>query len=310
MIKAYFINGFMDAGKTSFIKELLQQDYFKISGKTLLLLCEEGDEEYDEDLLLANNVTVANIENEEDFNPEYITSVEKEIRPKRVIVEFNGMWNRKDIKFPWYWDDVTEITLIDASTFEIYSKNMKSMVSEQVRNAAMAVFNRCDDVEAKLPSFRRSVKAVNSNINVVFKNKDGEMNPRFDEDLPYNIQASKIELEDDTFGIFYLDIMEDVDRYLEKEICLVGMVMKKSKKQLNTCIIGRFAMTCCAEDLSLFGFICDYENANQLELDDWVKIKAIVNKEYTEKFNIWYPVFKVVSLEQCNEPEKAIIEIR
>lgn len=309
LIKVYFVNGFLDAGKTSFIKELLKQNSFQIPGKTMLLLCEEGEEEYDEEILVSNNVTVVNIENEEDFNPEHIMSIEKEIRPKRVIVEFNGMWNRKNIEFPWYWDDIVEVVLIDGRTFEVYSKNMKSIVSEQVRNAAMAIFNRCDNVGTKLAGFRRSVKAVNSYINIVFKDKDGEMNPRFDEDLPYDIHGDKIELTDDTFGIFYLDAMEDVKRYLGKEVSLVGMVMKKSKEQLNTCIIGRFAMTCCAEDLSLFGFICDYESGQQVELDEWVNITAIVDKDYAEKFDIWYPVLNVVSLKRCDKPKKEVIEI-
>jgi hypothetical protein len=47
MARIYFINGFLDAGKTTFIKELLGQDYFQIPGRTLLLECEEGDEKYD-----------------------------------------------------------------------------------------------------------------------------------------------------------------------------------------------------------------------------------------------------------------------
>ena len=100
MARIYFINGFMDAGKTTFIKELLGQDYFQISGETLLIECEEGDEEYPDNFLEEHHIEKVSIDNEEDFNPEYLAEIEKEYKPKRVIIEYNGMWNRKDLEFP------------------------------------------------------------------------------------------------------------------------------------------------------------------------------------------------------------------
>ena len=47
MKPVYIINGFLGSGKTEFINFTLDQPYFQSSGKTLLLLCEEGEEEYD-----------------------------------------------------------------------------------------------------------------------------------------------------------------------------------------------------------------------------------------------------------------------
>lgn len=108
MARIYFINGFMDAGKTTFIKELLGQDYFQITGETLLIECEEGDEEYPKIFLEEHHVEKVSIDNEEDFNPEYLAEIEKEYKPKRVIIEYNGMWNRKDLEFPWYWEDIVK----------------------------------------------------------------------------------------------------------------------------------------------------------------------------------------------------------
>ena len=42
----FVINGFLEAGKTQFITNTLQQDYFQADGTTVLILCEEGDTEY------------------------------------------------------------------------------------------------------------------------------------------------------------------------------------------------------------------------------------------------------------------------
>ncbi len=308
MARIYFINGFLDVGKTTFIKELMVQDYFKIDGTTLLLLCEEGDEEYDEKLLDEHNVSCVNITKEEDFNPENIATIEMKYKPKRVVVEFNGMWNRKDLEFPWYWEDLVEITIFDANTFEIYTKNMKSIVAEQVRHSLMAIINRCDNYGAKLAAYRRSIKAVNQDINVVFYDSQGEMSTRLEDDLPYNLEDDDIDISTNTYATFYLDIMENLDRYLGKNVHFTGMVMKKSADKPSSSIIGRFVMTCCSADLSLFGFVCDYKQMNELELDDWVEVTAVVDKDYMEKYNLWYPVLYVEQAVKCEAPENKIVE--
>ena len=66
-VPIYLITGFLESGKTSFLSFTLQQDYFRTEGKTLLILCEEGEEEYDEEALAKDNVVVEVIEKEEDF---------------------------------------------------------------------------------------------------------------------------------------------------------------------------------------------------------------------------------------------------
>ena len=309
MARIYFINGFMDAGKTTFIKELLCQDYFQIPGRTLLIECEEGDEEYAENFLEEHNVCKVSIEDEEAFNPEHLAEIEKEYKPKRVIIEFNGMWDRKDLEFPWYWEDLVEISIFDATTFDMYSRNMKSLVAEQVRNALMTIFNRCDTVLDKIGGYRRSVKAVNSYLNVVFYDKDGEMSGRLDEDLPYDINEDELTITDDTYATFYIDIMENVDRYVGKQVNLKGMVIKKSQDVATSCILRRFAMTCCAEDLSMFGFVCNCPDADELELDDWVNYSGIVDKDYIEKYDLWYPVIYIKEMEHCNAPENNLVDV-
>ena len=69
MKPVYLINGFLDSGKSSFIRFTIQQPYFQVKGLTLLLLCEEGEIEYDEKILRAAKTEVRVIEDEEDFTP-------------------------------------------------------------------------------------------------------------------------------------------------------------------------------------------------------------------------------------------------
>jgi putative membrane protein len=69
-VPIYLITGFLESGKTSFLSFTLQQDYFQVEGKTLLVLCEEGEEEYDEEALKKSNTVVEVIDSEEELTPE------------------------------------------------------------------------------------------------------------------------------------------------------------------------------------------------------------------------------------------------
>ena len=150
MKPVYMINGFLESGKTQFISYTLGQPYFQSRETTLLVLCEEGVEEYDEKLLKKSHTVMEVIENEEDFTPEYLTELEKKHKPGRIIIEYNGMWNIRNMKLPRTWRIEQQITTIDGSTFPMYYTNMRSQLAEMVKNSEMIIMNRCDGVSAGL----------------------------------------------------------------------------------------------------------------------------------------------------------------
>ena len=94
-VPIYLMTGFLESGKTSFLRFTIEQDYFAIPEKTLLILCEEGEEEYDPESLKACNTVVEVVENEEDLTPEYLMALEIAHNPGRVLIEYNGMWSVK-----------------------------------------------------------------------------------------------------------------------------------------------------------------------------------------------------------------------
>ena len=112
MKPVYMINGFLESGKTEFITFTLQQPYFKTQGKTLLIVCEEGENEYEEAVLKKNGTVLEMIEEEEEFTPQHLIELEKKHKPERIIIEYNGMWNYKNMKLPWYWKIEQQITII------------------------------------------------------------------------------------------------------------------------------------------------------------------------------------------------------
>lgn len=306
MKPVYVINGFLESGKTEFITFTLEQPYFRIKGKTLIVLCEEGEEEYDGALLEKVNAVIEQVESEEDFIPSNLIELEKKHKPDRIIIEFNGMWNAKNMKLPWYWKVEQQITIIDATTFPMYYTNMRSLLAEMIRKSEMIIFNRCDGIE-ELNVYKRNIKAVNPNADVIFEGSSGEIDEIFEEDLPYDLNKDVIVLDNEGYGIWYLDSMEHLERYIGKKIKFIAMVLKPENFPEGYFVPGRMAMTCCADDMAFLGYACEYAKAGDLKQKDWVKVTAEVTKEYWEDYKGEGPLLHAISVEKVKAPKEPVI---
>lgn len=306
MKPVYMINGFLESGKTEFIRYTLAQPYFQVRGKTLLIVCEEGEVEYEASLLTKSRTVMEVIEEEEDFCISRLTELEKKHKPERIIIEYNGMWNFKNMKLPRSWNIEQQITTVDASTFSMYFTNMRSLLAEMLRGSEMIIFNRCDNVE-DLGLYRRNVKAINPRADIVFEDSKGEVNQIFEDELPYNLNDPVISLNNEGYGIWYLDTMDNLERYEGKTVQFVGMVLKPADFPQGYFVPGRMAMTCCADDMAFLGYACEYEGASGLKDRQWVKVTARVEKEYFADYGGEGPVLKAVSVEQTRAPKEEII---
>ena len=306
MKPVYVINGFLESGKTEFITYTLSQPYFQVRGKTLLILCEEGENEYDANLLKMSRTQLELIEDEEEFNTTRLIELEKKHKPERIIIEYNGMWNYRAMKLPWHWKIEQQITTIDASTFPMYFTNMKSLLAEQLRASELIIFNRCDGVE-DLSSYKRNVKAINPKAEIVFEDSNGEINEIMEEDLPYDLKAPVIELNNQGYGIWYLDSLDHLERYEGKTVQFTAMVLKPKDFPSGYFVPGRMAMTCCAEDMAFLGFACEYDKTNTLTDKQWVKVTARVEKEYFADYQGEGPVLHAISVGQTKAPKDEII---
>lgn len=306
MKPVYIVNGFLESGKTEFICYTLAQPYFQVKGKTLLLVCEEGEEEYDDELLTQSRTVMEVIDEEADFNSNHLMELEKKYKPERIVIEYNGMWNFKNMKLPWHWKVEQQITTIDASTFAMYFTNMKSLLAEMLRKSEMIIFNRCDEVE-DLALYKRNVKAINQQAEIIFEDSEGEVNQIFEDDLPYNLNDPVIELNNEGYGIWYIDSLDNLDRYIDKTVQFTAMVLKPEGFPKGYFVPGRMAMTCCADDMAFLGFACEYDKADSLTNKQWVKVTAKVACEYFADYQGEGPVLKAVSVEQTKAPKEEII---
>ena len=308
-IPVYMFMGFLESGKTTFANETLIERGFTEGEPTLLLVCEEGIEEYDDAYLKSKNIFVEYLE-EEDLNTEYLLDLQDKYKPTRVMIEYNGTWKMEKlfgIRVPRGWTVVQVITFVDATTFDVYINNMKAMMMEQLSTADMIIFNRCDE-NTKKAEYRRSIKAFNRRAQVIFENKDGLAEVDDDEVfLPYDINQPVIELEDDDFGIFYIDACDNPDKYVGKKIKFKAMVHKPKEYKINEFVPGRFAMTCCAEDIAFIGFKCYFDAAKHLRDRQWVTVTGMIDKEFYPEFEGDGPVINAVKVEPAKPAEEELV---
>jgi hypothetical protein len=307
MKPVYVINGFLESGKSEFISYTIAQPYFQSKATTLLILCEEGEVEYDPLVLKRARTVCEIIEDQEDFTPENLLALEKKHKPERIIIEWNGMWNFKEMRLPWHWAVEQQITTIDASTFQLYYMNMRSLLAEMIRKSELIMFNRCDGMEEQLPGFKRNVKAVNQQAEIVFEDAEGEMNVLFEEDLPYDLNADIIELDDMGYGVWFLDALDHPERYVGKTVKFIGMVARPEHFPRNYFVPGRLAMTCCEDDMAFLGFACEYKKAVSLKEKEWVEVTAVVEVKYWEDYKKEGPVLKAASVVGTKAPKDEVL---
>ena len=311
-IPVYLFTGFMDSGKTSFILQtLLDEDFAE--GRSLVICCEDGEEEYDQELFerYKVEVIVLMLEEEEELTEEFLKNCALNYRPDQVFIEYNGTWQASTIlnaKMPEGWELVQQIANVDASTYEVYLNNMRMMMMEQLFSADLVIFNRCTS-ETPKGMFRRTVKARNRKAQCVYLLEDGSIDDSDMDELPYDVDQDEIEILDEDYGLFYLDALENPQTYEGKKVKFLGLVYRPESKfgKKPLFVVGRFAMTCCVEDIQFIGFKCKYDKAAGLEHRGWINITAEIRNEFAKEYRGKGPVLYAVDVEETQAPAEEVV---
>lgn len=304
----YLMTGFLDSGKTQFLKFTLEQDYFQIEGKTLLLLCEEGEEEYNPMEMLKYGVVIEKAEDQDELTEEFLEELNRRHEPDRVVIEYNGMWKVSDfenMKLPAGWEIEQKLTTVDASTFQMYLTNLKPLFVEMVRGAELVLFNRCEDIKP-LAGYRRSVKVVSPQAEVIFEDEQGEIENIFEDDVPYDLKAPVIRIAREDYGIWYVDMMENPDRYKGKTVEFTAKVLKPRGFPSKVFLPGRMAMTCCADDTTFLGYVCRSAYAPKLKAGQWVTVQAKVRYANVSVYQGEGPVLEAENIELAEPIEELV----
>lgn len=308
-IPIYLITGFLESGKTSFLRDVLSGGDFDDGQRGLLILCEEGEEEYDEKMLAGMNISVITADEEDEFNVEFLQTCVKHYRPKRIFIEMNGMWDIGWMfgeKMPRELVVAQVITVVDGSTFSVYINNMRSILSNLFLYTEMVVFNRCSE-DMDLQSFRRNVRGLNPRALVYFEDEEGDpIDPGMDTP-PYDLNAEVIQIEDVDYGLWYLDAFETKERYDGKKVRFRAKVMKSRRFPENVFVPGRNAMTCCADDIRFIGYLCRADFTSKLKPRQWIWLTATIRYEFQKDYGEEGPVLIGESFELTSAPEEDIV---
>ncbi|MCI6956462.1 MAG: hypothetical protein SPI15_09860 [Candidatus Faecousia sp.] len=279
-IPVYVFTGFLDSGKTKFIQETLEDPRFNAGERTLLLVFEEGEEEYDFSTYPHQNV-YQEVLDQQTVTTKELQALAKKYKAQRVVAELNGMQQVGDLymRFPDNWAVAQEVMFADSTTFQAYNANMRNLVMDKLVGAQMVVFNRMTPGQDVMP-FHKIARAANRRIDILYDYTDGttQMDDIADP-LPFDINAPVIQILDQDFALWYRDVTEEPMKYDGKTVCFKAQVAMLRRNKDGMFAPGRFVMTCCVEDIQFCGIPCRYAEAASLESRSWVMVSAKISAE-------------------------------
>ena len=235
-VSVFLFLGFLESGKTKFIQETLEDPRMNNGERTLLLVCEDGEEQYNRAKFAVKNVAVETIEDREHLNEYTLNYLTRKYRAERVFVEYNGTWMLQDFfdAMPESWVINQMMTFFDAATFLSYNANMRQLVYDKIFMTQMVVFNRFKGEMAK-EDFHKVVRAITRRADIVYEYIGGRA--VFDDivdPMPYDMEAPVIEIADRDFALFYRDLSENPKAYEGKTVKFRGMaaVSKRCRRAL------------------------------------------------------------------------------
>ena len=305
IIPVYLFLGFLEAGKTKFIQESIDDPKFHEGERILLLVCEEGFEEYD--LSGHPEITMQIIGKKDEINKEKLEKLTAAVQPERILIEYNGMWelNQLFTDTPEEWFLFQTVTVIDSATFLMYNTNMRSYIADKMSLSDLIYFNRFAskyDAEA----FHRLVRALNRRTLIYFEYTDGSIAyDNLEDPLPYDIESERFVVQDRDYAIWFRDVSDDPDRYDGKTVTLRALVVQDSRLPPNTVAVGRHVMTCCEADIQFCCMAAHTETVFR-EKQQWAVIiaKIIIKQQpFRQKKT---PELEILAMTEAEMPEKPV----
>ena len=293
-VPVYLFTGFLESGKSTFIQETLEDPRFNTGEQTLLLLCEEGEVEFDPSKFASPNVACRVIESEEELTPEHLNHLLHETKSKRVVCEYNGMWllDRFYSNMPPAWAVYQEFFFADARSILTYNANMRQLTFDKLQSCELAVFNRFDPTMDRM-EFHKLVRTASRRAEIVYEHADGK--------IEYD------EIADTDYAIWYRDLQEDTAKYDGKTVKFTGRALTR-RTMPGAFVIGRHVMTCCVEDIQFAALVCTWDKAKvkAMASDQWVTVTAKLEVKFHPSYGGKGPVLTAQEVAVAQKPEQEV----
>jgi Ni2+-binding GTPase involved in maturation of urease and hydrogenase len=275
----FLLNGFLDSGKTSLIKEIVENNEQYHDNSTVIVVCEDGDIDYEEDWCNKWQVHVEKVLNQDELTPEFLENLDKHYMPDRIVIEYNSFFDFDIQEMPEYMVIYQQITLIDASNFNVMFNNMKKIFQSMVQYSSLVIFNRCDGIK-ELGNYRRWIRGLTQQAQIAFEDSKGNLTTMLDEDLPYDLKKDTICFETDVYPTWYVDVFDNYEKYFNKTFKFKVFVRDVEKD--GTFVAGHDVMTCCAQDVQFLGYEIKNDTKTKVKVGDVIYLECIVTREYSK----------------------------
>ncbi len=305
----YMFLGFLESGKTKFIQETMEDVRFSSGEKTLLLVTEEGELDYETIKFAdAENVDLVVIEDKSQMTEAYLTELQTRLGSERVVVEYNGTWLLEDFfkAMPEGWMINQVMTFFDATTFLNYNANMRQFTFDKIQNTQLVVFNRFEESMDKM-AFHKIVRGISRRCDIVYEKEDGQADfDDIEDPLPFDVDAPVIEIKDRDYAFFYRDLTENLESYIGKTVKFKGLVATNKQLDAQNVVVGRHVMTCCEADIEYCGLACVLPEAMELQTRDWICVTAKLQFQKHRIYKGKGPVLVAEKVIICEQPEEAL----
>ncbi|MBQ4423647.1 MAG: GTPase [Clostridia bacterium] len=308
MLPVFLFTGFLDAGKTTFLQSMLEDPGFNEGQRTLVLLCEEGEEELVPSRFSINNVTIHTVENLSDLTPNNLSLWQRKAAATRVMIEYNGMWQMNDLfdRLPENWGIAQETMMVDASTISAFNANMRQLVVDKLTTAELVIFTRVEPEQDKT-ELHKLVRGVSRGAQIVYDFTDGTSEEDTVEDpLPFDVNADIIEIADVDYALFYRDLVDEPEKYEGKTVRYKGLCANNMRLPKDTFLAGRHIMTCCEADIAYCPLVCKWDRAKSVKHKGWGMVEGRINEKFSNIYGKKGPVITVASFEPATEPEQPV----
>lgn len=271
IVPVFLFCGFLGSGKTTLINDLLESGGLARI-RTLAVLTEKGETQLAVPDAYEKLITLRHVRDKEELTPERLAQMQLEAGAMQIVIEYNGMWPLSELysALPRGWMLYNALLAADAETFRFYNLNMRNLVADKLKASSIAMFNRVRD-EADTPDLRRLVRALNRKAEIYYEYISGEgEKDESGDDLPYDIAADELVIEDEAFAVWQLDMNTFPEKYS-------GKTVKVKVRVYPGPMIGRRVMTCCEADIEQIQFRAVDDMSLLPDAGDWAVVTAKID---------------------------------
>ena len=307
-VAVYLFTGFLEAGKTSFIKDTMKDPGFNDGKKKYLIItCEEGVEEYYPEEM-GDNVSFASFDSQDRLTPDRLSAQQKRAKADIVLIEYNGMWTLDSFynALPNGWMVYQEILIVDSTTAVSYNANMRQLMVDKLTSCEMVLFNRVNPERDRM-ELHKLVRGISRRASICYEDMTGNIDfDDIEDPLPFDLGAPVIDIKDEDFAIFYRDMSEELSKYKGKTLRFKGIVALDPSIPKDQFAIGRHIMTCCEADIAYRGVVAKGMKGLRLKTRDWVIVEGVLSEEYSKLYRAEGPVLTVTKIEPAEPPKQEV----